>query len=54
MNFTGRSISYAYNALKQVKDSVGQDKHNLITIQEFVDFHRIPVKELTDMLFKKY
>ncbi|SFB46482.1 hypothetical protein [Algoriphagus aquimarinus] len=53
MNFTGRSKSYAYKVLKQVKEGVGKAKHNLLTIQEFADFHRIPVKELTDILFKK-
>lgn len=53
MVFTGRSKSYAYKILKEVKEAVGKSKHNLVTIQEFADFHNIPVKELMDSLFKK-
>ncbi|OOG69928.1 hypothetical protein B0E43_19655 [Algoriphagus sp. A40] len=54
MIFTGRSKSYAYKILKEVKTAVGKSKHNLVTIQEFADFHNIPVKELLDTLFKKH
>ena len=53
MIFTGRSRSYAYKILKEVKKAVGKSKHNLVTIQEFADFHSIPVEELLDSLFKK-
>ncbi len=53
MIFTGRSRSYAYKILKQVKESVGKKKHNLITIQEFADFHHIDVTEIEDVLFRK-
>ncbi|MDF2159431.1 hypothetical protein [Algoriphagus sp. CAU 1675] len=53
MIFTGRSRSYAYKILKQVRVSAGKEKHNLITIQEFADFHCIPVKELEELIFRK-
>ncbi len=53
MIFTGRSRSYAYKILKLVRESVGKKKHNLITIQEFAEFHRITVTEIEDALFQK-
>ena len=53
MIFTGRSRSYAYKILKQVKESVGKKKHHLITIQEFADFHHITVTEIEEVIFYK-
>ena len=53
MIFTGRSRSYAYKILKRVRENVGKAKHNLITIQEFADFHSIPVNELEKIIFRK-
>lgn len=53
MIFTGRSRSYAYKILKQIKESVGKKKHNLITIQEFADFHHIIVTEIEEVIFGK-
>jgi hypothetical protein len=51
MVFTGRSRSYAYKILRQVRESKGKSKHNLVTIQEFADFHHIPVNEILETLF---
>jgi hypothetical protein len=53
MIFTGRSRSYAYKILNQVREGAGKDKHNLVTIQEFAEFHCIPVQELEEVLFGK-
>ncbi|SDA90926.1 hypothetical protein SAMN03080617_03355 [Algoriphagus alkaliphilus] len=53
MIFTGRSRSYAYKILKHVRESLGKAKHHLITIQEFADFHGIPVNEIEDLIVKK-
>lgn len=47
MILTGRSRSYAYNNLKQVKEHYGKAKHQLVTIQEFAEFHGISVEELS-------
>ncbi|MFL0681989.1 MAG: hypothetical protein ACJLTB_01980 [Algoriphagus aquaeductus] len=46
MILTGRSRSYAYNNLKQVKEHYGKAKHQLVTIQEFAEFHGITVEDL--------
>lgn len=54
MVLTGRSKSYAYKILQDVRTAVGKSKHNLVTIQEFADFHNIPVKELLDSLFTRH
>ena len=53
MIFTGRSRSYAYKILNQVREGAGKAKHNMVTIQEFADFHSIPVNELEEVLFGK-
>lgn len=53
MIFTGRSRSYAYKVLKQVRENFGKSKHHMVTIQEFADFHGIPVCELENSLFEK-
>lgn len=46
MLLTGRSRSYAYYCLKRVKEHYGKSKHHLVTIQEFAEFHGIPVDGL--------
>lgn len=46
MVFTGRSRSYAYISLKRVKEHYGKSKHQLVTIQEYAEFHGISVNEL--------
>lgn len=53
MIFTGRSRSYAYKILKQVKEKTGKSKNHLVTFQEFADFHGIEVSELKFSVFKK-
>lgn len=53
MIFTGRSRSYAYKILNQVREGVGKSKHGMVTIQEFAEFHCIPVRELEEVLFGK-
>ncbi|WP_339865793.1 hypothetical protein [uncultured Algoriphagus sp.] len=46
MVLTGRSRSYAYYCMKRVREHYGKLKHQLITFQEFADFHGIPVSDL--------
>ncbi|WP_439490420.1 hypothetical protein [Algoriphagus sp.] len=46
MVFTGRSKSYAYQSLKQVKKWLGKSKHQLVTFDEYADFHGISVSDL--------
>ena len=46
MILTGRSRSYAYYSLKQVKVHYGKTKQQLVTIQEFAEFHGISVSDL--------
>ncbi|WP_026953500.1 hypothetical protein [Algoriphagus vanfongensis] len=53
MVFTGRSRSYAYSVIKQVKEHYGKTKHQLVTIQEYADFHGIPVNEVKTSLEEK-
>lgn len=50
MVFTGRSRSYAYNVIKQVKKHYGKSKHQLVTVQEYAEFHGIPVDEVRTSL----
>lgn len=50
MVFTGRSRSYAYNVIKQVKKHYGKSKHQLVTVQEYAEFHGIPVNEVRTSL----
>ncbi len=53
MILTGRSRSYAYYSLKRVKEHYGKLKHQLVTIQEFAEFHAIPVNDLRFSLIEK-
>ncbi|RIW12173.1 hypothetical protein D0X99_19650 [Algoriphagus lacus] len=53
MILTGRSRSYAYYCLKRVREHYGKLKHQLITFQEFADFHGIPVTDLRFSLIEK-
>ncbi|SDD44798.1 hypothetical protein SAMN04488104_103036 [Algoriphagus faecimaris] len=52
MKFTGRSRSYAYKSLNQVKTYFGKSKGSLVTFQEFADFHGIRVEEIENILFE--
>lgn len=47
MILTGRSRSFAYKNLQQVKEHYGKSKHQLVTIQEFAEFHGICVNDLS-------
>ena len=47
MLLTGRSRSYAYKCLKLVKKYYGKSKHQLLTIQEFAEYHDISVDDLS-------
>ena len=53
MVFTGRSRSYAYKVMRQVRKHYGKLKHQLVTIQEFAEFHAIPVNDLRFSLIEK-
>ncbi|UZD23920.1 hypothetical protein PBT90_11025 [Algoriphagus halophytocola] len=53
MILTGRSRSYAYYCMKRVREHYGKSKHQLITFQEFADFHGIPVDDLGFSLIHK-
>lgn len=50
MVYTGRSRSYAYSVIKQVKEHYGKSKHQMVTVQEYADFHGIPVSEVNSSL----
>ncbi|PZV77568.1 hypothetical protein CLV31_12036 [Algoriphagus aquaeductus] len=52
MIFTGRSRSFAYNALNEVRRQIGKSKSKLLTFQEFADYHGIPVDELIESVQK--
>ncbi|MEB2778730.1 hypothetical protein SYJ56_25705 [Algoriphagus sp. D3-2-R+10] len=53
MIFTGRSRSYAYKVLKQMKGFYGKSKANLLTIQEFADYHGISVADVESSVLGK-
>ncbi|MBN7816911.1 hypothetical protein [Algoriphagus pacificus] len=53
MVFTGRSRSYAYSVIKQVKEYYGKSKHQLVTVQEYAEFHGIPVKEVETSILEE-
>lgn len=46
MVLTGRSKSYAYNSLKMVKKWLGKSKHQLVTFDEYAEFHGIEVSDV--------
>lgn len=46
MVLTGRSKSYAYSSLKKVKKRLGKSKHQLVTFDEYADFHGIAVSDV--------
>lgn len=50
MVFTGRSRSYAYNVMRQVRKYYGKSKHQMVTVQEYAEFHGIPVNEVMTSL----
>lgn len=52
MVFTGRSRSYAYKIIKQVKEYYGKSKHQLVTVKEYAEFHGIPVNEVKTSIFE--
>lgn len=52
MVFTGRSRSYAYKVMRQVRKHYGKLKHQLVTLQEYAEFHGIPVNEVKTSLFE--
>ena len=52
MVFTGRSRSYAYKVMRQVRKHYGKSKHQLVTLQEYAEFHGIPVNEVKTSLFE--
>lgn len=51
MVFTGRSRSYAYNIMKQVRRQYGKSKHQMVTVEEYAEFHGIPIDDLKTTLF---
>ena len=46
MVLTGRSKSYAYTSLKNVRNWLGKSKHQLVTFDEYADFHGITVSDV--------
>ena len=46
MVLTGRSKSYAYKSLKKVKIWLGKSKHQLVTFEEYAEFHGILVSDV--------
>ncbi|WPR76036.1 hypothetical protein [Algoriphagus sp. NG3] len=51
MVFTGRSRSYAYSIINKIKEFYGKENHQLITFEEYAEFHGIPVSDLLKTLF---
>ena len=41
MQITGRSKSYAYNLLKKIKIYFNKAPHQLVTVDEYAEFHGI-------------
>jgi hypothetical protein len=48
MQITGKSKSYAYNLLKKIKAVHNKDPHHLVTIEEYANFHGIPVEKVKE------
>ncbi|SDD83934.1 hypothetical protein SAMN04488104_10755 [Algoriphagus faecimaris] len=46
MAMTGRSKSYAYENLKQIRKHFKKAKHQLVSLQEFAAYHGISVDDL--------
>lgn len=46
MVLTGRSKSYAYKSLNNVKEWLGKSKHHLVTFDEYAEFHGIAVSDV--------
>lgn len=53
MLLTGRSKSYAYENLRRVRRHFGKNKHQLVSFQEFAQFHGISVFDLSTSLIER-
>lgn len=47
---TGRSESYARRILRTIKQSLGKEKHQFVTYEEFCGFLGIRIEELEEYL----
>ncbi len=50
MYITGRSKSYAYNILSKIKAYFKKTKHQLVTFEEYAEFHGIPIEMVMDYI----
>jgi hypothetical protein len=50
MRITGRSKSYAYNLLKKIKIYFNKAPHQLVTVDEYAEFHGIPKEVILSYL----
>ncbi len=48
---TGRSDRYGRMIIKQIKEQLGKDQYQLVTIQEFADYMAIDVKQVEAVIF---
>ncbi|WP_089242465.1 hypothetical protein [Belliella buryatensis] len=53
MIITGRSKSYAYKVLKEIKSFYNKQDHQMVTIEEYADFHGIPVQKVKDYVIPR-
>ena len=47
---TGRGESYARHVIRCIKKSLGKEKHQLVTYQEFCEYMGIPIVDLESYL----
>ncbi|MBT0812848.1 hypothetical protein KIH41_16295 [Litoribacter ruber] len=52
MTMTGRSRSYAYKVLREIKVFYNKPKSHLVTIEEYVGFHGIPAQKVLEYLYE--
>lgn len=48
---TGRSDRYGRMIIQRIKDQLGKNSHQLVTIQEFAEYMAIDLKDIEMVLF---
>ena len=50
MNITGRSRRYSYRVLKMVRRYFNKADHQLVTVEEYAEFHGIPLSKVMEYI----
>ncbi|WP_373521224.1 hypothetical protein [Aquiflexum sp.] len=52
MRITGRSRRYGYRLIARIKEYLNKSEHQMITLDEYADFHGIPVSKVMEYIEK--